>query len=58
MLFLGGGGVKLWRLNMNIYADVTDRILKKLDEGIVPWRKNLGDRAPPEPRQSERIPRH
>ena len=46
MLFLGGGGVKLWRLNMNIYADVTDRILKKLDEGIVPWRKTWATGIP------------
>jgi antirestriction protein ArdC len=25
---------------MNIYQTVTDRILKQLESGVVPWRKN------------------
>ena len=24
---------------MNLYEQVTDRILKKLEEGVIPWRK-------------------
>ena len=24
---------------MNIYEEVTNRILQKLEEGVVPWRK-------------------
>ena len=31
---------------MNIYAETTQRILKKLDEGVIPWRKTWASGLP------------
>ena len=46
LLFRGERVQTIWRQTMNIYEETTQRILKQLDEGVIPWRKTWASGLP------------